>query len=66
MVKEAEENKAADEKRKGDIEVKNKAQAYVDQINQTLVEKGAQLSEQQKSELTKLRDDAQGAIQNDN
>ncbi|HBN00042.1 MAG TPA: molecular chaperone DnaK [Firmicutes bacterium] len=66
MVKEAEENKAADEKRKDDIEVKNKAQAYVDQINQTLVEKGAQLSEQQKSELTKLRDDAQAAIQNDN
>ena len=66
MVKEAEENKAADQKRKNDIEVKNKAQAYVDQINQTLVEKGAQLSEQQKSELTKLRDDAQAAIQNDN
>ena len=66
MVKEAEENKAADQKRKDDIEVKNKAQAYVDQINQTLVEKGAQLSEQQKSELTKLRDDAQAAIQNDN
>lgn len=66
MVKEAEENKAADQKRKDDIEVKNKAQAYVDKINQTLVEKGAQLSEQQKSELTKLRDDAQAAIQNDN
>ncbi len=66
MVREAEENKAADEKRKGDIEVKNKAQTYVDQINQTLVEKGAQLSEDQKKELTKIRDDAQAAIQNDN
>ncbi len=66
MVKEAEENKAADEKRKGDIEVKNKAQTYVDQINQTLVEKGSQLSEEQKNELIKIRDDAQAAIQNDN
>jgi molecular chaperone DnaK len=33
MVKEAEENKEADEKRKGDIEIKNKAQTYVDEIN---------------------------------
>ena len=66
MVKEAEENKAADEKRKGDIEVKNKAQTYVDQINQTLVEKGSTLSEEQKNELIKIRDEAQAAIQNDN
>jgi molecular chaperone DnaK (HSP70) len=40
MVKEAEENKEADQKRKDDIEVKNKAQTYVDEINQTLTEKG--------------------------
>ncbi len=66
MVKEAEENKAADEKRKGDIEVKNKAQVYVDQINQTLVEKDSTMSEEQKNELIKIRDEAQAAIQNDN
>lgn len=66
MVKDAEENKAADQKRKDDIEVKNKAQAYVDQINQTLVEKGSQMSEEQKNELIKLRDDADAAIKNDN
>jgi molecular chaperone DnaK len=45
MVKEAEENKEADQKRKDDIEVKNKAQTYVDEINQVLTEpKGASLT----------------------
>ncbi len=63
MVKEAEENKEADEKRKGDIEVKNKAQTYVDEINRTLVEKGDSLPADQKEQMTKLRDEAQGAIE---
>ncbi len=63
MVREAEENKEADEKRKGDIEVKNKAQTYVDDINRTLVEKGDSLPAEQKDQLTKLRDEAQGAIE---
>ena len=63
MIKEAEENKEADAKRKGDIEVKNKAQTYIDQINQTLTEKGDQMPADQKEQLTKLRDEAQGAIQ---
>ena len=63
MVREAEENKEADQKRKDDIEVKNKAQSYVDQINQTLTEKGDQMPADQKEQLTKLRDEAQGAIQ---
>ncbi|MDO5330105.1 MAG: molecular chaperone DnaK [Bacillota bacterium] len=64
MVREAEENKEADQKRKGDIEVKNKAQGYVDQINQTLTEQGDKLDENQKSQLTSLRDEAQTAITN--
>src|SRR5574344_2031754 len=65
MVKEAEANKEADEKRKGDIEIKNKAQTYVDEINATLSEKGDKMDPKQKEELTKLRDEAQGAIQSD-
>jgi len=65
MVKDAEANKEADEKRKGDIEVKNKAQSYVDEINRTLVEKGEGMSVEQKEQLTKLRDEAQGALQSD-
>ena len=63
MVREAEENKEADQKRKDDIEVKNKAQSYVDQINQTLTEQGDKIAPEQKEQLTKLRDEAQGAIQ---
>ena len=62
MVKEAEEHKAEDEKRKGDIEIKNKAQTYVDEINRPLSEKGDSLDAKQKEELTKLRDEASGAI----
>ena len=62
MVKEAEEHKAEDEKRKGDIEIKNKAQTYVDEINRTLSEKGDSLDAKQKEELTKLRDEASGTI----
>jgi len=63
MVREAEENKEADSKRKDDIEVKNKAQSYVDQLNQTLQEKGSSMKPEEKDQLTKLRDEAQGAIQ---
>lgn len=62
MIKEAEEHKAEDEKRKGDIEVKNKAQSYVDQINRTLQEQGDKIPEDQKQQLTALRDEASGAL----
>jgi molecular chaperone DnaK len=63
MMKEAETNKEADQHRKDDIEIKNKAQTYIDEINATLVEKGAALDEATKKELTALRDEATGAIQ---
>ena len=62
MIKEAEENKAADEKRKGDAEIINKAQTYVDEINNALQEKGDSMDAAQKEQLTKLRDEASGAI----
>ena len=65
MVREAEENKAADEKRKSDIEVKNKAQTYIDEINRVLTEQGDKLDAAQKEQMTKIRDEAQGAIQTD-
>jgi molecular chaperone DnaK len=68
MVKEAEENKEADEKRKGDIEVKNKAQTYVDEINTVLNDpaQSGKLTPEQKQQLTALRDEAQGAIESNN
>jgi molecular chaperone DnaK len=66
MVREAEEHKAEDVKRKGDAEVKNKAQTYVDEINRVLTEQGDSMDAKQKEDLTKLRDEAQGAIESDN
>ncbi len=66
MIKEAEENKAADQKRKDDAEVKNKAQTYVDEINKVLVEQGNSLDEKTKNDMIALRDEAQGAISSDN
>jgi len=66
MVKDAEAHREADEKRRDDIEVKNKAQTYIDEINRTLVENGDKMDAAQKEELTKLRDEAQGALESDN
>ena len=62
MIREAEENKAADEKRKGDIEVKNKAETYIAEIDRSLNENGDKMDATQKEQLTKLRDEAQGAL----
>ena len=62
MVRDAEANKEADQKRKDDIEVKNKAQSYVDQINETLTSKGDSLTPEQKSQLTSIRDEADAAL----
>ncbi len=65
MIREAEENKAADEKRKGDIEVKNKAQAYVDEITRSLNENGDKMDAQSKEAATKIRDEANAALASD-
>ena len=62
MIREAEENKVADEKRKGDIEVKNKAQTYVDEITRTLNENGDKMDPAAKEEATKIRDEANAAL----
>ena len=44
------------------IEIINKAQTYVDEINNALQEKGDTMDAAQKEQLTKLRDEASGAI----
>ena len=62
MVKEAEEHKAEDDKRKEDIETKNKAEAYINQIDETLKADNPNGSQQQKDEVKKLRDELQAAI----
>ncbi len=64
MVKEAEANKEADEKRKSDVELKNKAEAYINSIDQSLQEKGDSLDPQQKEQTQKLRDELKTALDN--
>ena len=64
MVKEAEENKEADDKRKEEIELKNKAESFIAQIDQTLETDNANVTEDQKNQVKALRDELQTAIDN--
>ena len=64
MVKEAESNKADDEKKRKDIETKNKAEAMINQIDKALAEQGANLPEDQKKQATALRDELKTALDN--
>lgn len=62
MVKDAEANKAEDDKRKEQVELKNKAESFIAQIDQSLNEQNANVSEQQKQEVEKLKTELQKAI----
>ena len=66
MVKEAEENKEADEKRKQEIEIRNKAEGFIAQIDQTLETDNANVTPEQKEEVKKLRDELQKALDENN
>ena len=62
MVKEAEAHKEEDDKRKEEIETKNRAEAFIHQIDETLQNENANVTEEQKAEVKKLRDELQEAI----
>jgi len=62
MIREAEENRDADEKRKEEVELKNKAEQYIASIDQALAEKGDSLEAGQKEQTTKLRDELKAAL----
>ena len=62
MVKDAEAHKAEDDKRKEEIEIKNKAESFVAQIDETLNADNPNVTEQQKEEVKKLRDELHAAI----
>ncbi len=64
MVREAEDHKAEDDKRKEEIELKNRAEAFINQIDETLNTDNANVTEQQKEEVKKLRDELRTAIDN--
>jgi len=62
MVKEAEQHKAEDDKRKQDIETKNNALNYIAQIDETLESDNPNVTQEQKDQVRKLRDELQECI----
>ena len=62
MVRETEEHKAEDEKRHEEAELKNKAEAFITQIDDTLNNENANIDASQKAEVQKLRDELRKAI----
>ena len=57
MVKEAEANKEADEKRREQVELKNRAEQLISSIDQSLTEEGDKMDANQKEQTEKLRDE---------
>ena len=57
MVKEAEANKEADEKRREQVELKNRAEQLISSIDQSIQEEGDKMNAQQKEQTEKLRDE---------
>ncbi len=66
MIREAEENKAEDERLREEAELKNKAEQFIHQINKSLEDPNAKISDEQKEEVTKLRDELQQALNDNN
>ena len=64
MVREAEENKEADEKRKEETEIRNKAETLISDIDISLQEKGDSIDPAQKEQTQKLRDELKQALDN--
>ena len=62
MVKEAEANKEADEKRREEVELKNKAEQYISEIDNAMATNGDKMDQNQKDQTQKLRDELQNAL----
>ncbi len=65
MVKDAEENREADEKRRQEIELKHKAEQFINQIDETLENEEVKVSDEEREEVTKLRDELKEALDNE-
>lgn len=64
MIKEAEANKAADEAKKEEIEIKNRAEQLIYQIDQSLSDESQQIDEAQKQQAQTLKEELQTALNN--
>ena len=63
MVKDAEANKEADAKKREEVELINKAEAFIAQIEDTLNNKDAKIDDKQRKEVEVLRDELKKAIE---
>ncbi len=66
MIKDAEEHKVEDERLKEIAELRNKAEQFINQINKTLETDNANVTPEQKEEVSKLRDELQKALDENN
>lgn len=64
MVKEAEANKADDEKKRKEIETRNKAEQMINEIDKSMAEQGDKIDEQQKESANKLKEELKVALDN--
>ena len=62
MVKEAEANKEADDKRREEVELKNRAEQLINSLDQTLETEGEKMTQEQKDETIKLRDEVKDLL----
>ena len=63
MVTEAEANKEADEKRKEEVEIRNKAEQYISSIDESISTGGDKMDAKVKDDATKLRDEMKSALE---
>jgi molecular chaperone DnaK len=63
MVKEAESNKADDEKRKAGVEAKNQADAVIHSTEKALAEHGDKVSADEKAAITTALEDLKGSLE---
>ena len=66
MVREAEDHKAEDEKRKEEIDLRNKAEGFISQIDAMLEDNKDKIDPKQAEETKKLRDDLQKSLDENN
>lgn len=65
MVKDAEQYKAEDEKRKAAVEARNQADAMIYQTDKALKDLGDKVTEQEKTEIEKAKNELNEALQGD-
>ncbi len=66
MVREAEEHKAEDDKRKDEIDLRNRAEGFIAQIDAMLEDGKDKIDPKQAEETKKLRDDLQKSLDENN